>query len=438
MSEMSEGRAPMAYYQSILGPNGPQLPTAWSSKEKYSMLDLSESNLRVTYTGQGKSDAEAAAVRANHPIPVSCGIYYFETKVVNKGRDGFIGVGFCAGDVSLNRLPGWERNSYGYHGDDGNSFRGSGSGAPYGPTFSTGDVVGCCVNLITNTIFYTKNGINLGIAFRDVKGPLYPTVGLRTPGEVVDVNFGDQPFKFDLDALLREEKERIRQWIEAVELKGKEAQLSSLVLSYLLHHGYSDTAAIFARDAHALSPDVLTQLQHSRARQRICSHVIEGEIDAAMELARELFAALFVEPSYIVFLLKCQKFVELVKTASITDALMFGRAHLAIYESHGPQYTRTLEEIFSLLAYTEPHKSPVAYLLDSRRRQPVAAALNSAILGFQGNASQHALERLAQQTAVVFEQLHVNQLPIAAFAQITDFLDPSTSDSPVSLPHRHL
>lgn len=57
---------------------------------------------------------------------------------------------------------GWDKHSYGYHGDDGHSFCSSGTGQPYGPTFTTGDVIGCCVNLINNTCFYTKNGHSLG------------------------------------------------------------------------------------------------------------------------------------------------------------------------------------------------------------------------------------------------------------------------------------
>jgi len=33
---------------------------------------------------------------------------------------------------------------------------------------------------------------------------LYPTVGLQTPGEVIDANFGQQPFVFDIDDMMKE------------------------------------------------------------------------------------------------------------------------------------------------------------------------------------------------------------------------------------------
>lgn len=44
----------------------------------------------VRYVGPGKTDADAAAVRANHPIPPQVGIYYFEMTVRDKGRDGYL------------------------------------------------------------------------------------------------------------------------------------------------------------------------------------------------------------------------------------------------------------------------------------------------------------------------------------------------------------
>lgn len=68
----------------------------------------------------------------------------------------------------MNVILGWDKQSYGYHGDDGNSFCSSGNGQPYGPTFTTGDIIGCGVNLVDSTCFYTKNGHHLGTAFKDL------------------------------------------------------------------------------------------------------------------------------------------------------------------------------------------------------------------------------------------------------------------------------
>lgn len=75
-----------------------------------------------------------------------------------------IGIGFSSNKASLERLPGWEQESWAYHGDDGKTFFGEnpGQGRPYGPTFGTHDAVGCGVNFSTGRAFFTKNGIFLG------------------------------------------------------------------------------------------------------------------------------------------------------------------------------------------------------------------------------------------------------------------------------------
>ena len=44
-----------------------------------------------------------------------------------------MGIGLFSQGVNMNRLPGWDKNSFGYYGDDGHSFCSSGSGHPYGP-----------------------------------------------------------------------------------------------------------------------------------------------------------------------------------------------------------------------------------------------------------------------------------------------------------------
>lgn len=59
--------------------------------------------------GVGKSHNDAASVRTNCPIPASCGLYYFEVKIISKGRDGYMGIGLTASSASnfkMNRLPG--------------------------------------------------------------------------------------------------------------------------------------------------------------------------------------------------------------------------------------------------------------------------------------------------------------------------------------------
>ena len=58
-------------------------------------------------------------------------------------------------------LIGWDNDSWGYHGDDGKIYC-LGSGKLYGPLFTTDDAIGCCLNFTNNTVFYTKNGVNLG------------------------------------------------------------------------------------------------------------------------------------------------------------------------------------------------------------------------------------------------------------------------------------
>lgn len=42
------------------------------------------------FTGHGKNHKDAASVRATHPIPAACGLYYYEVKIVSKGRDGWV------------------------------------------------------------------------------------------------------------------------------------------------------------------------------------------------------------------------------------------------------------------------------------------------------------------------------------------------------------
>ncbi|XP_062442207.1 ran-binding protein 10 isoform X6 [Rhea pennata] len=246
-----------------------------------------------------------------------------------------MGIGLSAQGVNMNRLPGWDKHSYGYHGDDGHSFCSSGTGQPYGPTFTTGDVIGCCVNLINNTCFYTKNGHSLGIAFTDLplpamisnqfmellqeyiqhlfKSNLYPTVGLQTPGEIVDANFGQQPFVFDIEDYMREWRAKIQGTIKRFPIGDRlgewQAMLQNMVSSYLVHHGYCSTAAAFARITDTTIQEEQTSIKN---RQRIQKLVLAGRVGEAIEATQQLYPGLLEHNPNLLFMLKCRQFVEMV------------------------------------------------------------------------------------------------------------------------------
>lgn len=209
------------------------LPTQWGVDDRHDILEISSDGLEVRYTGpQHKTnDHEAAALRADNPMPPQCGIYYFEIKIESKPKEGYVrmpdnsnstsggirtdlgsccrmvAIGLSSPKASIERLPGWETESWAYHGDDGKSFFGEsqGQGRGYGPTYGVGDTVGCGVNFSTRSAFFTKNGVFLGTAFSGLPDiQLYPSVGMkRQPPVCLKTNFGQEPFVFDIDGMVK-------------------------------------------------------------------------------------------------------------------------------------------------------------------------------------------------------------------------------------------
>jgi hypothetical protein len=139
------------------------LPSRLNSADKQAALNITADGTEVKFGGGAKITDEAASTRANFPIPKACGIYYYEVTVLSRLKDpSYIGIGFSSTKASLSRMPGWEAESWAYHGDDGFAFAGTSQGKAYGPRFGREDVIGCGVNFRTGESFFTKNGINLG------------------------------------------------------------------------------------------------------------------------------------------------------------------------------------------------------------------------------------------------------------------------------------
>ena len=164
----------------------PPLPGRWSSKDKYKDIEVLADGMEVRFKGLSKTlnerekDHEAYSVLADHPMPPQAGMFYFEIEVLTPNTHKYdpfssiadrlltakrssIAIGFQTKGTVFNRPPGWEPDSWAYHGDDGHTFCCQSLGKRFSDTFGTqGDVVGCGVNFTNMTAFYTLKGRLLG------------------------------------------------------------------------------------------------------------------------------------------------------------------------------------------------------------------------------------------------------------------------------------
>ncbi|GAQ84119.1 spla ryanodine receptor domain-containing protein [Klebsormidium nitens] len=388
-----------------------EAPSELNTRNYGGFLEVGKDKLSVRYTGHGQHGHDVGSIQANRPVPRERLLYYFELTVRDRGDRNCIAIGFTDENFKHSRQPGWEAGSYGYHGDDGKAYHASGRGDAYGPTFTTGDVVGAGVNHATQEIFFTKNGKHLGVAFADVREILYPTVGLHSKNERVEVNFGKRPFKFDLEALVQEERERRQRAVELVEMPSSISH--SIVRGYLLHYGYQDTLNAFdgsegVHSAPGSSQNGNGHLAHKDIgwfaldeRKQLRQLIGEGKIDGALQALSMWYPSILQDSrTNVAFLLNCQKFVEYIKLSQLDEAVKHARGVLSTFRGYSALQDAHLEDVLALLAYEDPSSSPVAYLLSHSQREVVADTLSASVLALASPTSrppQSALELLLRQ-----------------------------------------
>lgn len=177
--------------------------------------------------------------------------------------------------------------------------------------------------------------------------PYYPTIGMKKPGETLRANFGQEPFAFDIDKMVQDEKAAIQAEINQAKLTSFTASapdetqfIHRLIGQYLAHDGYVGTAQAFAEEvvdeARALANDDATMphleavqdmdalnrqskhrdvLRHAIADQipEIRAAILEGDIDKALKHTTAYYPSVLRDNENIYFKLRCRKFIEMIR-----------------------------------------------------------------------------------------------------------------------------
>ncbi|KAI9351495.1 CTLH/CRA C-terminal to lish motif domain-containing protein [Obelidium mucronatum] len=186
--------------------------------------------------------------------------------------------------------------------------------------------------------------------------------------------------------------------------------LRALIREYLAHGCFGATLEAFAAESGD-GGDVEMGDAAAGARRSLKDAVLRGRLDGALAAVgagacgQVTQAARVTQATDAAFLLHSQVFVELVRAGDAGAALRFAEEELTQYALLDQKYLDSLQDLVPLLAYADPHSSPVAHYLSQQRREEVANNLNGFLLAQQNLPSTTSLERLVSQITLVRELL---------------------------------
>jgi len=166
---------------------------------------------------------------------------------------------------------------------------------------------------------------------------------------------------------------------------------NTLVMNYLVTEGFVDAARQFQRESGATPEAELSSIEE---RTRVRKTLQGGDVAGAIELVDGISPDILKRNPRLLFHLKQQRLIELIRSKDAESALRFAQEELAPSSDNDPALLRDLERTLALLAFSDASLSPVADLLSKGQMQKVANELNAAILNYKGEEEEPRLPQL--------------------------------------------
>ena len=182
------------------------------------------------------------------------------------------------------------------------------------------------------------------------------------------------------------------------------SELNRVIMEYLLKEGFKEAVMAFEEDAH-VNPGVnLTVLDD---QIKIREAVERGKIQDAIEYVNKVNPTILEDDEKLLFHLKQQQLLELIRDGDLDSALHFAQNELTAGGMENPQFIDELEQTMTLLAFENMQSSPFGQLLQHSQRLKVVSEVNAALLASQNQDANSALSTLMK--LVLWSQEHLEK-----------------------------
>ncbi|KAE9413427.1 hypothetical protein Angca_004584, partial [Angiostrongylus cantonensis] len=180
-------------------------------------------------------------------------------------------------------------------------------------------------------------------------------------------------------------------------------EMGKLIVDYLISEGYREAAELLCQESGLELPK--DDIKNLDARMNIRCAIIEGRLEDALRLVKELCPTLLDENREVRFHLMQQNLIEMIRRGEMEKSLEYAQENLSNDNMLTDTQLERLEKTFALLAFEKPSESPFGKLLDQSQRQMVSTEVNGAVLRALNRPAAPRLEALLRMIVWAQKQL---------------------------------